>query len=203
MQASRFFQLLDSDTGACPTALQRNKGKLMAAARVAITLLRVSAAFRSSWAARFSAECKPSSLIALYRMLGRLGKEKMQLKSFLSYLRQAAGLAPLCCVVLVACVPSLPNKFVGDLRPVGGSCDKGNRAVLTRAGSSVMFAPQDGVLVLDGRLSGKGEVSASLEVRGMNRAPYRLVFTGKVQEDRILGTYVTPRCRYDVTLAAP
>ncbi len=63
-----------------------------------------------------------------------------------------------------------------------------------------MFAPQDGVLVLDGQISGNGDVSASLEVRGMNHAPYRLVFSARIQENRIVGTYVTPRCRYNVTL---
>jgi hypothetical protein len=152
--------------------------------------------------AALCAKRKPPSLIDIYRMLGQLGKEKMQRRRLLSYAQQAPGLvAFLATALLAACATGLPSKFVGTLLPVAGSCDEGNRAVVTRAGSSIMFLPQDGVLVLDGRLSDNGEVSASVAVRGINHVPYRLVFTGKVRENQIVGTYVTPRCRYNVTLA--
>jgi len=125
----------------------------------------------------------------------------MQRRRLLSYIQQTPGLAPFwATAILAACTSGLPSRFVGDLLPVAGSCDKGHRAVLTRAGSSITFLPQDGVLALDGQLSGNGEMSASLNLRGMNHAPYRLVFSGKVLENRIIGTYVTPRCRYNVTL---
>jgi hypothetical protein len=137
-------------------------------------------------------------------MLGYLGKEKMRVGGFLSYIAHFRTLLP-CAIALVwevtACSTGLPRKYVGDLQPAAGVCDSGNRAALTRTGSSVLFEPQEGVIVLSGKLSENGEVAASVELPGMNHIPYRLVFTGHVDGDRILGTYVTLHCRYRVVLS--
>jgi hypothetical protein len=136
-------------------------------------------------------------------MLGHLGKEKMLKAGILSYALRSVRLLP-CGTALVfivaACSTGLPRKFVGDLQPVAGTCDSGNRAVLTRTGSSVFFEPQEGVIVLNGNLSEYGEVAASVEMPGMNHVAYRLTFTGHVDGNRIHGTYVTLHCRYRVIL---
>jgi hypothetical protein len=132
-------------------------------------------------------------------MLGYLGKEKMLRSGFLSYTRHYAGLLS-CGIVSAGCSTDLPRKYVGDLQPVAGTCDNGNRAILTRTGYSILFEPQEGVIMLNGKLSESGAVAASIEVPGVNHVGYRLAFTGHLDGDRILGTYVTLHCRYQVTL---
>jgi hypothetical protein len=56
------------------------------------------------------------------------------------------------------------------------------------------------VLVLSGRATPDGKVTASLETQGADRKPYHLSFTGTVTGQTLAGAYVTPRCRYAVTL---
>lgn len=138
-------------------------------------------------------------------MLGYLGKEKILGGGVFSCASCFVGFLPCGSALLLglaACATGLPRKFVGELQPVAGTCDSGNRATLTRSGSSILFEPQEGVIVLNGTLSQTGEAAASVEMPGMNHVAYRLNFTGHVDGDRILGTYVTLHCRYRVTLRA-
>jgi hypothetical protein len=120
--------------------------------------------------------------------------------------RAGAKCAALCAAValtiVTACSPDLPRRYSGDLVPFAGTCDEGGRAVLDRAGSAIVFAPKEGVVTLSGRISSSGTVTAMRELPGMNHATYKLVFTGQLAGGGISGTYVTPRCRYNVQLHA-
>jgi hypothetical protein len=135
-------------------------------------------------------------------MVGHLGKEKMHGFGFLSYNPQTASKTAACAVVLAPLLGCASNAetFAGKLEPVSGACDAANRATLQRHGAIVQFTPQDGVLTLDGTLSAAGEISAAQQTVGMDRKPYRLSFTGRLSGTTITGEYVTPRCRYHVTL---
>jgi len=129
----------------------------------------------------------------------------MQVNGFLSYKRSnrrfwpPIGVAPLLIVwALAGCADDMG--YAGTLAPVGGTCDTGTRATLQRHGSVIQFAPQDGVLTLDGTVNSAGQIVAAQQTLGMDRKPYRLSFTGQVTGDNVTGTYVTPRCRYEATL---
>jgi hypothetical protein len=132
--------------------------------------------------------------------LGHLGKEKMRIIGFLSYrqFHPAKIAAAALCASLAAC--STTQTFTGSLQPQAGTCDVLNRATLQRQGHIIQFTPQDGVMVLDGTLSTTGQITAAQQTLGMDRKPYRLTFTGQLTGDTIQGNYVSPRCRYSVTL---
>jgi hypothetical protein len=135
-------------------------------------------------------------------MVGHLGKEKMRAYGFCSYVRVFArrtGLLTLLLVPLANCGDGVQT-YVGQLEPLSGSCDVANRATLQRHGAIVQFSPQDGVLTLDGTLSSAGQIDAAQQTIGMDRKPYRLMFSGALAGSAITGQYVTPRCRYRVTL---
>ncbi len=127
----------------------------------------------------------------------------MPVISFLSYQGHSARSA-----VMVAAVAALSGcsgssqTYAGKLEPEAGVCDAANRATLHRQGAIVQFTPQDGVLTLDGTVASSGQVAAFQQTVGMDRKPYRLSFTGQIAGDAITGSYVTPRCRYRVTLHA-
>ena len=123
----------------------------------------------------------------------------MQHIRFLSY-RPLAALAA--AAFLSACAASTPTTYTGTLAPLAGTCDVLNRATLQRHAETVQFTPQDGVMVLEGTITPSGDISATEQTTGMDRKPYRLVFTGRVQGQAITGTYVSPRCRYTVSLQA-
>ncbi len=134
--------------------------------------------------------------------MGRLGKEKMHESGYLSYRRAGAWKTATLALLLAALgrCGSDVQTFAGQLQPLSGTCDVANRATLQRHGAIVQFTPQDGVLTLDGTLSTSGEISAAQQTLGMDRKPYRLSFTGQLAGTSITGQYVTPRCRYHVTL---
>jgi len=133
-----------------------------------------------------------------------VGKEKMRKSGYLSYTYDIIGcLLPLSvlCIALAGCADDVPSRYVGSLTPLAGTCDTAARTLLVRHASSVEFVPQDGVLILRGTLNAAGDIEATQDMRGATQGPYRLTFTGKLAADQITGTYVTPRCRYRVTLA--
>jgi hypothetical protein len=135
-------------------------------------------------------------------MVGHLGKEKMQVFGFLSYTRQTASKTATFALLLLSLAgcSGAPQTFTGQLEPISGTCDDANRATLQRHGAIVQFTPQDGVLTLDGTVSSAGEITAVQQTLGMDRKPYRLMFTGVLAGTVITGQYVTPRCRYRVSL---
>ena len=98
-------------------------------------------------------------------------------------------------------VPNGSNgRWVGPVTPVSGTCDPASQAVLLVSPAEATFAPDDGVLLLRGHADDHGHVSADLRSTGFNHQTYLLTFTGELQDDRIVGTFITPRCRATVTL---
>jgi hypothetical protein len=144
--------------------------------------------------------------------LGHLGKEKMHKLNLFSYHHQSAApirraaipnlavpTLAISALALAACTGS-QETYVGTLKPRSGICDVLNRATLQRHGANIQFTPQDGVLVLDGTWSGTGQLTAAQQTIGMDRKPYTLQFTGQAANGTISGSYVTPRCHYEVNL---
>ena len=103
---------------------------------------------------------------------------------------------------LIACSCSAETmNYAGTLRPLAGTCDPTMQAVLTRRGTTIVFAPAAGTLILRGQLSGEKNLAASLTLADPNKQPYRLAFEGILEGTHISGTYNTPRCRYRADLA--
>ncbi len=127
----------------------------------------------------------------------QLSGENSYKPEFIGYLLPVAAL----CIALPGCADDAPSRYAGSLAPLAGTCDDSTRTLLVRHASSVEFVPQDGVLILHGTVDQAGNIAAAHDMRGATQGPYRLTFTGKLVADRITGIYVTPRCRYQVTLA--
>ena len=99
----------------------------------------------------------------------------------------------------------LQGRWTGAVNPVSGTCDPPSQAILTiRAGGAppyaALFSPTSGVLTLQGTSDGTHQVDADLHAVGMNHQPYVLAFSGTKAGDTITGTYVSQRCRAEVTL---
>lgn len=124
------------------------------------------------------------------------------MNGFLSYARFGARHPVLPLAVLAAALTGCASdtSYAGKLAPLAGACDITNRATLQRHGNVVQFTPQDGVLTLDGTITSAGQITAAQQTLGMDRKPYRLSFEGQLTGSTVTGTYVTPRCRYQVAL---
>ena len=123
-----------------------------------------------------------------------------------------AGSVTLCLValapMLVGCAdPSV--RYAGTVTTEQGACGPGfdadgrSPATLMVQGGNVQFAPNDGVLVLNGHITSTGHVVASVDAPGADRKPFPQVFEGDRAEDRVTGRFATPRCRATVALARP
>jgi hypothetical protein len=117
---------------------------------------------------------------------------------FLSQTTPALSAAAL---VLAACGANQAVTFAGDLTPVAGACDAPGRAVMIKRGQYVEFTPRQGVLILNGQIDPGGHVIASAQTPGADRKLYTLKLDAALSGPIIAGTYVTPRCRYAVTLS--
>jgi hypothetical protein len=126
----------------------------------------------------------------------------MHIIRFLSYKARRRAAPLLAATLMSACANGPPGTFTGSLTPLAGTCDATNRATLTRHHDTVLFTPQDGVLILEGTVAPGGAINASVQTTGMDRKPYRVLFSGTLTNDTITGTYVTTRCRYGVALHA-
>jgi hypothetical protein len=102
--------------------------------------------------------------------------------------------------LLTACGANQPISYAGQMSPQSGVCDAAAPAVLVKRGRYVQFTPQEGTLVLSGQTASDGTVQASLDTLGADRKPYHLSFQGRLTDRAGTGQYVTPRCRYIVTL---
>lgn len=136
-----------------------------------------------------------------------MGKEKSLIDGIKSYTHiffsslTAASLT--LAAFAVGCAAGRPDHFVGLLQPQAGTCDPPSRAELILDGSHVSFTPREGIISLDGALAADGSLNATATSNGMDHAPYRQTFIGKLAGDRVTGTYTTPRCRYSANLSAP
>jgi hypothetical protein len=131
----------------------------------------------------------PPSLIKLYGKLGRVGKEKMRKIRIISL-----------ALLVYGCSANQPITFSGQIVPQTGACDAAAPAVLIKRGHYVQFTPHEGVLILNGQAAPDGTIHASLDTQGPDRKPYPLLLDATLAGQTIAGKYVTPRCRYTVTL---
>lgn len=129
-----------------------------------------------------------------------MGKEKIRQIGVLSHPLVLALVCAVLAVQIASCSADPTRTYTGSLVPRAGACDVSTRAVLLRNKSRVQFVPKDGVIVLEGTLVGI-DIVASHQLIDMNHTPYSLRFTGQMRGDHITGSYVTPRCRYDIDLA--
>ena len=109
---------------------------------------------------------------------------------------------------LILCLPFLAGactaptlNYAGTLRPIAGTCDPTEQAVLTRRDTTIIFAPAAGTIELHGQLTNDKNLAAQLTLTDPNKQPYRLTFQGQLDGKRVDGTYTTPRCRYTVNLS--
>lgn len=100
---------------------------------------------------------------------------------------------------LAGCVAGTPDIYAGPLQPLSGTCDSPLRAELSLRGSSALFTPSSGTLVLRGRRT-DDQVDAQDILITPDHRPYTVSFRGHIKPDSVDGTYVTPRCRYSVHL---
>ena len=111
-------------------------------------------------------------------------------------------------VLAAGCGAPGDGRYVGRL--VGEApqpCPDGTAVLLLR-GDEARFIPNEGVVVLDGKVGPDGAVAAAAERAGARserggapRAPFRMVFQGRLENGRVTGTYGTPLCRGHVELA--
>jgi hypothetical protein len=104
-------------------------------------------------------------------------------------------------LIVSACAGEERITYAGDLTPSSGTCDPPGRAALIRHGRYIQFTPRQGVLILDGQVAPDGKVTASLDTPGADRKPYHLTFDARLTSSTINGTYITPSCRYTVSLS--
>ena len=113
-----------------------------------------------------------------------------------------------CALIISACASNqvgLQGRWIGTVKPVSGTCDPASQAVLTieigeTKPHAVVFAPTGGVLALRGNSDGESQVTADLHTTGINHQLYTLEFNGIKTGELITGTYISQRCRSEVTL---
>jgi hypothetical protein len=136
-----------------------------------------------------------------------MGKEKNHQNGIISYMRvwppAIAALSLTMVAFAAGCAAGRPDHFAGLLQPQTGTCDPPGLAELILHDTHVLFTPHEGIISLTGVLAADGSIRASVTASGMDHTPYRQTFVGNLAGDRVIGTYITPRCRYLVNLAAP
>ena len=102
---------------------------------------------------------------------------------------------------LTGCAATAIGTYVGPLAVEQGVCGPDQAtASLNLRGSNVQFAPNNGVVVLQGEVDNAGHVLAQSQTLGADHKPSSQVFEGQLAGDHITGRYATPRCRATVTL---
>jgi len=91
------------------------------------------------------------------------------------------------------------SNYAGQMRPLAGTCDPASQAVLSLRNNTIIFAPASGTIFLRGALTG-ATANAQLTLTDPDKHPYQLTFRAVLDGKTMSGTYVTPRCRYAVTL---
>jgi hypothetical protein len=114
--------------------------------------------------------------------------------------------ALLLAVILGSCAADGRNdRYAGQVDAEQGVCGPigaGQHMVasLQIRGDQVLFAPDEGVVLLQGRIDVAGHVTASLDAPGADHKPFPMVFEGSLHGMMIDGRYATPRCRAKVQL---
>ncbi len=127
--------------------------------------------------------------------MGRLGKDKSPYAVLI-----AAMLA------LVGCAePTRDGRYAGAVDATSGTCGPssgGGRfdGSLLLRGDDVLFTPNEGVIVLHGRIDAIGHITALAVEPGADHKPFQMVFDGDLAGNRVSGRYATPQCRAMVRL---
>jgi hypothetical protein len=111
----------------------------------------------------------------------------------------------------IAAGASAEGRFVGEVSPApsvaGARCGAPTRGVLTVREGRFVFAPSEGVLVVDGTAAPDGVLEGRLALHGAAggaagsaSAPDVLAFSGRVDGDRVEGTLRDARCTAAVSL---
>ncbi len=121
--------------------------------------------------------------------------------------RRAAYVLAACILFgLSACAGGPDGRYFGHMTTQTGICglsatpDGRIEASLTIRGGDVLFAPEQGVVALQGRIDASGHIVAANTQPGADRKPFAMIFEGDLRGDTITGRYATPRCRAAVTL---
>jgi hypothetical protein len=128
--------------------------------------------------------------------------------------RGGSTLALYACALLAvsACASGSPDpsdrdgRYIGTLSTQSGICglsvspDGKFEGVLTVRGGEVLFAPEEGVVVLPGRIDAAGHVTAAESPIGADHKPFTMVFEGDLHGNKVTGRYATPRCRASAVL---
>ena len=111
-------------------------------------------------------------------------------------------------VLAAGCGAETNGRYVGRMVGEAPAPCPDSTAVLLLRGEEARFIPNEGVVVLDGKLAPDGAVAAAAEragARGQGRqapgGPFRMVFQGRLENGKVTGTYGTPLCRGHVELA--
>jgi hypothetical protein len=134
--------------------------------------------------------------------MGRLGKDNNPRRQ-IAAARRAMPLVLL--IGVAACAGGRNGRYAGNVVTESGTCglaSNGGHAdgTLMIRGDEVVFAPDQGVVVLNGHIDAAGHVKASMTAPGMDHKPFPMVFEGDLQGTRVAGRYATPRCRATVQL---
>ena len=105
-------------------------------------------------------------------------------------------------VTLAGCASVLPGaevRYSGVSSPQA-PCGVASPATLVVRRLGFSFAPTSGVLLIPGDVAADGTLTGSLSTVGMDRKPFTMTFGAKIVGAEVSGTYITPRCRFDVAL---
>lgn len=108
-------------------------------------------------------------------------------------------------VGLAACTlqSSPTTRFTGTVTPTSsGPLCPSSKASLQIREQTIIFAPDEGTWVLTGTLSPDNSLIADKSRIGSNNQIYDTTFEGRLVQDKITGTYKTPRCTFIVALAS-
>jgi hypothetical protein len=112
-------------------------------------------------------------------------------------------------LLLAGCAASgsIEGRYAGTVDVTAGVCGlspggaKQTKGTLMIKGDEVLFAPDEGVAVLRGKIDGSGHLTASETGPGVDHKPFPMVFEGDLRDGKVAGRYSTPRCRAVVELA--
>ena len=129
--------------------------------------------------------------------MGRLGKD---------YNPEKTLGAILLLLSVAACGAGARNdRYAGSVDADQGVCGpiaggQHMQASLQVRGDQVLFAPDEGVVLLQGQIDAAGHLTASVTTPGADHKPFAMAFEGDVHGDAVDGHYATPRCRATVRM---
>lgn len=93
------------------------------------------------------------------------------------------------------------TRFTGTLTSTSASplCPPSKASLQIRE-KDIIFAPDEGTWILTGTLAPDNSLIADKSRIGSNNQLYDTTFEGRLAQDKITGTYKTPRCTFNVAL---